>query len=194
MGFDLCFPTAILSQQIFDYEKINSALIPRIREIQSTIPTGGKNWLGRPYNTCGTFDIVADPAFKDITANVSRMVHVYASRLGVDISRNSFACKEGWLNIYKQSDFQEFHYHGGFHFSAVYYVQAPKDSSQLIFETPLPPEMNPLPISMHGNMTDQRARYTAEAGKVIVFRSHLRHCVPAHTSDEDRISLAFNFA
>lgn len=193
MGFELYFPTAILTQHAHDYVGINERLMPRIREIQATVPSGGRNWLGRPYNTCGTFDIVKDPAFAEVIKEVSKMVHLYASRLGVDISRESFQCQEGWMNIYNKKDFQEFHYHGGFLFSAVYYVQAPENSSQLIFESPLPPTMNPLPVTLHGGLTDERARFNAEAGKIVVFRSHLRHCVPSNETDEERISLAFNF-
>jgi len=193
MSFDLCFPTAILNSKISNYDTINSSLLTRISEIQQKIPSGGVNWLGRPYNTCGTFDIVQDPAFETVMQEVTKMVHVYASRLGVNIHNNTFTCKEGWLNVYKKTDFQEFHYHGGFLISAVYYVKTPPNSSQIIFESPLPVTMNPLPIKLHGPLTDERVRYNVEEGQVVVFRSHLKHCVPAHLGDEERISLAFNF-
>jgi uncharacterized protein (TIGR02466 family) len=193
MSFDLHFPTAILHETILNSKEINQQILPRIEEIRNTIPCGGSSWIGKPYNTCGTFDISKDPAFETIIKEVRAMVHLYASRLGVDVSRNKFVCSEAWLNIYKQSDFQEFHHHAGHHFSAVYYVKVPEGSSQLVFETPLAPEMKPLPINMLSSITDQRARYTATEGNCIIFRSNLKHCVPAHQGAEERISLAFNF-
>jgi len=193
MSFDLWFPTAILNEQIVDFDKINSALMHRVVEIKNTVPCGGSNWIGRPYNTCGTFDISKDPVFDDIIKHVSTMVHMYASRLGIDIGRHKFKCTEAWLNIYNQNDFQEFHHHAGHQFSAVYYVKTPADSSQIIFESPLAPDMKPLPITLHSAITDQRAKYSVTEGQCIVFRSNIRHCVPNHPSNEERISLAFNF-
>lgn len=193
MSFDLLFPTAVLNDCIENFDPINIALLEHIRGIQKTVPAGGSNWLGKPYNTCGTHNITNDPAFNVITERVTKVVHKYASRLGININRNKFTATEGWLNIYSQQDFQEFHYHSGFVFSAVYYVQAPENSSEIIFESPLPPDMNPLPVMLHSGLTDERARYKVSPGQVIVFRSNLRHCVPAHTGAEDRISLAFNF-
>ena len=193
MSFDLWFPTAILHESVKNFESINAQIIPRIKEIQNSIPCGGSSWIGKPYNTCGTFDISKDPSFELIIKEVQALVHLYASRLGIDIHRNKFSCSEAWLNVYKQNDFQEFHHHAGHHFSAVYYVKVPKNSSDIIFESPLPPDMKPLPISLFSPITDQRARYSAVEGNCIIFRSNIRHCVPAHHGDEDRISLAFNF-
>lgn len=193
MTFDLWFPTAILSEQIKDYKEINKGLLKRVREIKDTVPTGGQTWIGRPYNTCGTFNIVDDSEFSVIISEVTNLVHLYASRLGIDIKRNRFVCTEGWLNVYNQQDFQEFHHHAGHQFSAVYYIKTPPNSSQIIFETPLAPDMKPLPITLHSYITDTRAKYDVTEGQVIVFRSNLRHCVPNHQGTDERISLAFNF-
>jgi|APGre2960657373_1045057.scaffolds.fasta_scaffold47984_2 uncharacterized protein (TIGR02466 family) len=193
MPFDLWFPTPILSEKIENHKLINESLLIRISEIQKTTPTGGNNWIGKPYNTCGTFNIADDEVFSDIKKEVTAFVHLFASRLGVDVNRNKFRCTEGWLNVYRQNDFQEFHHHAGHQFSAVYYVKAPIDSSQIIFDSPLAPDMKPLPISLHSFITDTRAKYSVEEGQVIIFRSDLRHCVPSHQGTQERISLAFNF-
>jgi uncharacterized protein (TIGR02466 family) len=193
MSFDLWFPTPILSEKIANHESINESLLIKVSEIQKTVPSGGNIWIGRPYNTCGTFNIADDETFSDIKREVTSLVHLFASRLGVDINRNKFRCTEGWLNVYKQNDFQEFHHHAGHQFSAVYYIKVPADSSQIVFETPLAPDMKPLPISLHSFVTDTRAKYSVEEGQVIVFRSNLRHCVPSHQGTQERISLAFNF-
>lgn len=192
MSFDLCFPTAILNERIENCEDINTALVAHIEELKTQIPTGGSNWIGKPYNTCGTYNIVEDPAFSTVTEHVTKMVHVYASRLGINVNRNKFSCQEAWLNVYNQNDFQEYHYHAGFKFSAVYYVQVPT-VSEIVFESPLLPDMDPLPVMLHTAITDERARYQAQPGQILVFRSNLRHCVPAYMGTESRISLAFNF-
>lgn len=193
MSFDLWFPTPILSEKIQNFSKINELLLNKIQQIRQTIPVGGKNWIGKPYNTCGTYNIVDDNIFDHIKNEITAMVHLFASRLGVDVNKNKFKCNEGWLNIYKQNDFQEFHHHAGHQFSAVYYVQTPPNSSEIIFESPLAPDMKPLPIVLHNYVTDSRAKYNVDAGQCIIFRSNLRHCVPSHQGTDERISLAFNF-
>lgn len=193
MNFDLWFPTAILSDNVENYQEINEKLLKKISEIRNSHPSGGPNWLGKPYNTCGTYNIVQDPDFAEIIKEITLRVKHYATRLGINLSRYQPSCEEGWLNIYNQNDFQEYHYHAGFQFSAVYYVSTSENSSEIIFESPNPPNMNPLPIILHGPLTDERIRYTAEAGKVIIFKSNLKHCVPPQQGTGERISLAFNF-
>jgi len=193
MRFDLWFPTAILYDTVENADDLNKKLLERIEEIRNTIPAGGRNWLGKPYNTCGTLDISKDPSFEIIVKEISKRVHHYANRLGIDTARHRFTAEDGWLNIYKQSDFQEYHHHATYQFSAVYYVKVPENSSEIIFESPAPPDMNPLPITLHSHLTDQRARYPVKAGDIVIFRSNIRHCVPAHQGTDERISLAFNF-
>lgn len=192
MSLDLCFPTAILNEHLEDCTSINQMLVRHITNLKESVPTGGINWIGKPYNTCGTYNIVEDSEFDTIKNKVTEAVHLYASRLGINTNRNKFTCEEGWLNVYDQRDFQEYHYHAGFKFSAVYYVQVPSDS-EIIFESPLLPDMDPLPVMLHSAITDERARYKVLPGQILVFRSSLRHCVPAYTGTEPRISLAFNF-
>lgn len=193
MRFDIWFPTLIATDDVENSDNLNNSLLKRIEEIRQTVPTGGNNWLGKPYNTCGTFDISKDPAFETVIKEVQKRVDNYAKRLGMNLSRDKIQCCEGWLNIYKQSDFQEFHHHAKFQFSAVYYVKVPENSSEIIFDSPKPPDMDPLPVFVHSYLTDERARYQVKAGQVVVFRSNIRHCVPAHQGTDERISLAFNF-
>jgi len=105
MSFDLWFPTPILSEKIANHHSINESLLVRISEIQKTIPAGGSNWIGNPYNTCGTLNIADDEVFCAVKTEVTAFVHLFASRLGVDVNRNKFSCTEGWLNIYRQDHF-----------------------------------------------------------------------------------------
>lgn len=193
MSVDFWFPTVILNDTIDNQEEINGVLLTRIEEIQKEVPSGGRTWLAAPYNTCGTFDISKDPAFSTIIDEVTNKVHTLAKSLGIDTNRNKFECREGWLNIYNQNQFQEYHYHAGFRFSAVYYVQVPPNSSGIVFESPVGPDMMPMPTMLHSVVTDKTARYEVTAGQVIAFRSYLKHCVPAHMGDGERISLAFNY-
>ena len=49
--------------------------------------------------------------------------------------QNKYRCKEGWFNIYKKYDYQEFHDHGKSTLSAVYFLKSnPKKSSKIYFK------------------------------------------------------------
>lgn len=188
---NLLFPSPIYRERILDNKAINEALIPIIDEIMSDVPCGGRGWIGRPYNTCGTWDISKDERFNTITTRVTDVVKQYYHELGVDVRKNPPKCEEGWLNVYSLSNFQEYHIHEGFRASAVYYVTTTPES-KIIFESPFI-DMNPLPSLFHTEITDRRAEFAVDAGDVIVFRSFLRHCVPPLQEEGTRISLAFNF-
>jgi uncharacterized protein (TIGR02466 family) len=188
---DLWFPTQIYREKLEDFEQINSELRPVVKAVSLDTPCGGSAWIGRPYNTCGTWNIATDERFKIITDKVTRAANMYCSLLGVDTGKHPVKCEEGWLNIYEHSDFQEYHAHDGFKISAVYYLDTTENSS-IYFQSPYH-DVNPLPIRLHSAITDQRADYRVEEGQIIVFRSYLRHCVPPLKDNGTRISLAFNF-
>jgi uncharacterized protein (TIGR02466 family) len=194
MALDLWFPTAIYREGIENADQINSKLIDRIYEIKKTVPSGGYNWLEKTYNTLGTYDIRQDEAFSEILSQVTTHVNHVAGMTGLDLSKRQLVCREAWFNIYGRNDAQEFHTHPGYTYSAVYYVKTPPNSSKLVFESPLEPDMRPLhPMTELHELNYKSAEYAAAEGNVVIFRSYVRHSVPKHDSDEERISIAFNF-
>lgn len=193
MPIDLLFPTAIYSDKIHDFKKVNELLLPRIKEIQSTIKSGSEGWMSPVYNTLGTYDILTDPVFTEVVLTLTTHVKHFASKLGVDQNIKRYSCKEGWINIMNKYGFQDFHHHHSHTFSAVYYVKVPKGSSNIVFENPMEPDMKPVAATVANHMNVMTRDFTAEEGKFLIFRSHLRHCVPQHMIDDDRICLAFNF-
>ena len=188
---DLLFPCTILKEQIIDATSINNQLKSVINDVMSTIPSGGSGWIGRPYNTCGTWDITKDERFNTITTRVTDVVKQYYYELGVDVKKNPPICEEGWLNVYSVSDFQEYHIHEEFRASVVYYVDT-SPGSTLVFEPPYI-DMKPLVTTVASTLTNRRVDVSVEPGDAIVFRSFLRHCVPPLKEEGTRISLAFNF-
>lgn len=106
-----------------------------------------------------------------------------------------------WLNINSKNEFNPPHMHPGCHYSGVYYVKVPKQTSCIHFLDPRPNQLNSRPdIKNVGknpfwseNKYDSSV-YTFEPkeGKVIIFPSSLVHYVDPNPSDEIRVSLAFN--
>jgi uncharacterized protein (TIGR02466 family) len=110
-------------------------------------------------------------------------------------STASYKIDQCWANIYQKGDFQETHIHPGFDFSAVYFVSAPTGSGKLVFENPLLGfDMRPIKTKNETELNSTAAVYAPVEGQLIIFRSHLRHGVYPHNSDQPRISIAFNLS
>ena len=82
-----------------------------------------------------------------------------------------------WFNINGPGHFNVPHVHLGTYWTAVYYLQVPKNSGDIIF---------------HISETD-RFNITPKENQLIIIPPDLRHEVSVNQSDRDRISIAFNF-
>lgn len=190
MELDLLFPQVVYRAKLRDYEKFNNEIKQHIDNIVTAVPRGGENWISYVYNTCGTFEVHTDERFKELTKLISKHVSWFARKLSVDNS-DSFSPKQSWLNVYESHEFQEFHYHAGFTFSAVYYVQTTPNTS-IIFENPFT-DMLPLKLNCVSDLNNNLKKYYPTDGDLLIFRSHLKHSVPPHNDEGKRITLALNF-
>ena len=190
---ELWFPTSIYyADDILDENEIN-ALIDASYNIKNNIKNGNKDWRCNVYTTFQNHDVTKDNKFSNLISKISLHVNEFAKCFGSDYE---YKCGEGWINIYNKNQYQEFHYHPGYTFSAVYYLSAPEGSGKLVFNSPLLPDMMPIK-----NITNEKdnaltlpiCEYQAIKNRLIIFRSNLEHMVQQGTNQSDRISLAFNF-
>lgn len=78
-----------------------------------------------------------------------------------------------WGVNYRKGDYTIFHDHSPSTFSFCYYVKVDKGSSPLVF-------------------SDIDYKYFPEESNLIIFPSHLKHGVPSHLSDGERIVISGN--
>ena len=103
-----------------------------------------------------------------------------------------------WFNINKPGDSNLTHSHAQAIISGIYYIQAPKKSGDLVFQSPAAELMDSyLPIS-YANSFD---RYNCsawsvapKAGVLLLFPSWIRHHVKINESKQERISVSFNYS
>ena len=101
----------------------------------------------------------------------------------------------GWFNVNQKGNSNQIHTHGGSFISGTYYVQAEQDQSELIFYKNFTEDFV---ISSAGQIDNFTAisgatcRYPPKTGRLILFPSYVPHGVMPSTSDNERISLAFN--
>lgn len=188
---ELWFPVSIYTVEQLCSATENTQLVEYALEISKHVANGGEDWYGNTYNTHGTYELTKDLRFRPLLNIITMHVHEYAK------AHNSFAnykIRGSWLNISKQSDFQEFHTHNDSIISAVYYLSAPPGSGALVFEDPKEPDMYSLQnIKEKNNLSFTRIKYEAIEGKLIIFRSYLRHMVEPNKNTEPRISIALNY-
>jgi hypothetical protein len=80
-----------------------------------------------------------------------------------------------WVTINKRGDYNKEHFHAGWFFSAVYYVEAPEDCGDFIAE--------------HAS---EEIRIKPEEGKLLIFPSFVLHSVEPSKSDNNRVSIALD--
>ena len=94
-----------------------------------------------------------------------------------------------WVNKYKKGDFAQPHSHGSDAWTAVYFMNSPKDS-EAVFRV-----RNPLGVSYNSELLENFATLdvNVKEGSVIVMPGALKHEVTPNTSEEERITVAMNF-
>ncbi len=135
-------------------------------------------------------------AFIELEKKIWPHVKRFARRLDMDLREANLAMTDCWVNIMSRNAIHPLHLHPGAVISGTFYVSTPPGCSSIRFEDPrvekskaiLPPRLS----DCRPENRDQLA-YRAEAGKVILFESWLRHEVPANPTDDDRISVSFNY-
>jgi uncharacterized protein (TIGR02466 family) len=185
------FPTSIYYESNLLTTEENSALGNKILNIKNNITAGGEDWLCNTYNTLGTYDLLADADFDNLVSKVSLHVNEYVQMHG---SNYQYKCNAAWANVYKNKDYQEFHIHAGNTISAVYYVDVPSGSGDIVWKSPIEPDMLPIKdITAYNDLSYKTCFYSPKPGDLIIFRSYLSHMVKQGTNDAERISVAFNF-
>jgi len=189
MKIALWFPVAI--GLVVNDAVDNDSIKDHCLKLKEKIPSGGENWVNRSvYNTDETYSILDDEVFKSVTSWVEDKVNIYAKELKF---KNYYKPKDGWFSLYGKGDSQEFHTHSGNTFSCIYCVSAPPGSSPTVFESLREPDMINPSIIEWNSINALTCNYEAEVGRLIIFRSYLKHCVPPNAGSGPRITLAYNF-
>lgn len=187
----LWFPTVIAHEFYEKHLELKNVLEPMILQRVHKNPHTS-HWIGNTPNSLNVWDPLLEEQLDPIRQFkqwVEEQTNELAFKMG---SMDQFEVKESWANLYNRGDFQESHYHSNCHFSAVYFMAAPPGSGSLKFESPLVPDMLPLTYFNYNELSNQTADYSAEEGKLVIFRSRVRHGVFPNQTDEKRISLAMN--
>jgi uncharacterized protein (TIGR02466 family) len=196
------FPTFIYCEQLSARggEKLNRELLKECYQVRD-FDDKGRAWSKESYP--GGYTSYGSMAqlhrfsstFAELERRISKHVRAFAAHLEMDLRKRRVEMSDCWVNIMPRQVVHSLHLHPLSFISGTYYVNTPAGSSNIKFEDPRLSKFMAAPPRRPKVRDENRqfVSYAAESGKLILFESWLRHEVAANQSDEDRVSISFNY-
>ena len=135
------------------------------------------------------------PIFKDLIKTLNKHVVNFVKDLQFDLDNKKIKLDSIWINILPEGGVHTSHLHPHSVISGTTYVKMPEGTSAIKFEDPRLPMMMAAP-GRKKNVRSELSNFVyiePSVGEVLLWESWLRHEVPMNMSDEERISISFNY-
>ncbi|MBU2980293.1 hypothetical protein KO498_00575 [Lentibacter algarum] len=136
------------------------------------------------------------PIFADLIKALDLHVAAFAKELAFDLGEDGkLELEDIWINILPEGGMHASHIHPHSVISGTTYVSMPDGASALKLEDPRHAMMMAAPPRLKSVDRDQKPFIYAapKVGDVLLWESWLRHEVPMNMSEDDRISVSFNY-
>ena len=135
------------------------------------------------------------PIFADLVKSLDAHVAAFAEDAEFDLDGRKLVLEDLWINILPEGGIHTSHIHPHSVVSGTTYVAMPEGASALKLEDPRSQMMMAAPARLNDAREEMRQFiYVAPAvGDVLLWESWLRHEVPMNMSEDDRISVSFNY-
>jgi uncharacterized protein (TIGR02466 family) len=136
------------------------------------------------------------PIFADLVRALDAHVAAFARDLEFDLGGQALRLEDLWINILPEGGMHSSHIHPHSVISGTTYVAMPEGASALKLEDPRSARMMAAPPRLKTAREEMRGfvYIKPQVGDVLMWESWLRHEVPMNMSEEDRISVSFNYA
>ncbi|MEI4231678.1 2OG-Fe(II) oxygenase family protein [Roseovarius sp. D22-M7] len=136
------------------------------------------------------------PIFADLVKVLDSHVADFARDLEFDLEGRDLKLEDIWINILPEGGSHGSHIHPHSVISGTTYVAMPKGTSALKLEDPRSARMMAAPARLRDAREEMRSFvYVAPVvGEVLMWESWLRHEVPMNQSEDERISVSFNYS
>ncbi|WP_306113454.1 MULTISPECIES: 2OG-Fe(II) oxygenase family protein [unclassified Roseovarius] len=135
------------------------------------------------------------PIFAVLVKLLDKHVAAFAEDLEFDLDGRELKLEDIWINILPEGGSHASHIHPHSVISGTTYVAMPDGASALKLEDPRSAMMMAAP-ARHKDAREEMRSFiyaTPKVGDVLLWESWLRHEVPMNMSEEDRISVSFNY-
>ncbi len=196
------FPTFIYSEPLMrtGMGRFNADLAKECRSLRD-FDRAGRAWSRENYP--GGYTSYASlnelhrfsSTFTGLERRITRHARAFARELDMDLRGRQVRMTDCWVNIMPHSAAHSMHLHPLAFLSGTYYVATPAGCPGLKFEDPRLDRFMAAPPRLPGARKANQAHvtYPAEAGRLILFESWLRHGVAQNRVDAERISISFNY-
>ena len=136
------------------------------------------------------------PIFSDLVESLDNHVSHFCKDLEFDLDKKTLKLDSLWINILPMGGVHTSHIHPNSIISGTTYVSMPTGVSSIKFEDPRLPMMMAAPKRKPKIRNELRNSIyiSPEVGDVLLWESWLRHEVPMNMSEDERISISFNYS
>ena len=161
----------------------------------------GQEWCEREgypgYTSYASLDDLPwrAPIFGDLEKALDKHVAAFCEALGFDLQGKKLKCNAFWINILPEGGTHSSHIHPHSVISGTTYVAMPEGTSALKLEDPRLGMMMLSPLRKKDAPQELQpfVYVKPEVGELLLWESWLRHEVPMNMSEEERISVSFNY-
>jgi len=130
-------------------------------------------------------------------SNLIKTIEMYSKNIFQDYGVKkeiNLEIDSSWININFPGSYNTYHIHPNCALSGIYYANAPKNSGSIIMHNnSIMGFINESYLDATNKDTYRTVTYEPINGRVIIFPPWLPHSVETNNSNEDRVSIAFNF-
>jgi len=135
------------------------------------------------------------PIFAELEKLLDKHVAAFIDDLQFDLGDRKIKLDSIWINILPEGGIHTSHIHPHSVISGTTYVSVPEGASAIKFEDPRHAMMMNTPNRLSDARDELKSFFYVqpEVGEVLLWESWLRHEVPVNLSEEERISVSFNY-
>jgi len=190
MNFAQFFPTVVGIKQ---FNEDLQPMISKCYELHKTIPNTGNKFISKKrYTTHNSINLNEVKEFENLNNFIFNSIKEYCNNLKLNTDKIDKNPKGAWFNIHKKFDYTEFHTHTNTFLTAVFYLKCGENSSKLWLNSPIKNEIE-LDKIEENSLNSNTVYFNPKPGMLLIFRSNIEHCVEQNLTDEDRISLSYNY-
>ncbi len=201
MSVKSLFPTQVYAAplQRSHAREFNRRLLRECQQIRVD-DAAGRRWSAKSYpggyTSYGSLSRLhrQTPGFAELERRLARHVRRYADALEFDLTGRELVMTDCWINIMGHQTVHSLHLHPLSTISGTYYVQVPRGSSGIKFEDPRLDRFMAAPPRRADAAAQSWVTVAAQPGAVVLFESWLRHEVVPNPSQQERVSVSFNYS
>lgn len=186
MHTELWFPSVIWSSVIHVVDNAE------VKSFAYNLQETNQGRIVSNYNGFQSQDIKSGdcPAIDRLVKLLNEEMNTCANQVGM----TNLEIQNIWININPPSSYNHLHNHVGSVLSGVYYVDATPEQGNIQFERNDNAEYHiPTKVAKETYYTSTRATYAGKTNALYIFPSWLKHSVQGNKSNNDRISISFNY-